>query len=128
MWHRFKRVTVGYGYQSWRALVGLTVVVILTVGLGLAAGHVATGAGHYVASHTAATGHAGTACSIVEQVGLGLSLGLPIINTGANSRCNLDTTSRVGQVFSALAWFLQAAAWAFATLVVVGYTGLIRKT
>ena len=39
-WHRLKKVTVGYGYQSWRALVGLIVIVILAIALGLAAGHI----------------------------------------------------------------------------------------
>jgi hypothetical protein len=60
-------------------------------------------------------------------VGLGLDLGLPIINTGALSRCDLDTASPAGQTLTATAWLLQGTAWALATLVVVGYTNLIRN-
>ena len=127
-WHRFKRVTLGYGYQSWRALIALTVVVLLAVALGLAAGHIPTGTGRYVTALTPATGRAGTACSTLQQVGLGLDLGLPAVNTGITSQCNLDATSPAGQALTAIAWLLQAAAWALLALVAVGYTGLIRNT
>lgn len=126
-WHRLKGIAVGYGYQSWRALVGLVVVVLLAIVLGLAAGHLRAGTGHFEAAHTTATGRAGTACSIVEQVGLGLDLGLPAINTGLNNQCALDSTSVGGQILTGAAWLLQALGWALATLVVAGYTGLIRK-
>jgi len=126
-WHRLKGIAVGYGYQSWRALVGLVVVVLLAIVLGLAAGHIRAGTGHFEAAHTTATGRPGTACSIVEQVGLGLDLGLPAINTGLNNQCALDSTSVGGQILTGAAWLLQALGWALATLVVAGYTGLIRK-
>ena len=126
-WHRLKGIAVGYGYQSWRALVGLIVVVLLAIGLGLTAGHISTGTGQFEASHTVATGRPGTACSMVEQVGLGLDLGLPAINTGLNSQCALDSTSAAGQILTGTAWLLQVLAWALATLVVAGYTGLIRR-
>jgi hypothetical protein len=126
-WHRLKRLTVGYGYQSWRALVGLIVAMLLAVALGLAAGHIPISAGRYVGARTSATGAVGTACSTVEQIGLGIDLGLPAINTGIGNRCALDTTSQMGQALVVAGWFLQAAAWALATLFVVGYTGLIRK-
>jgi hypothetical protein len=126
-WHRLKGIAVGYGYQSWRALVGLVIVVLLAIGLGLAAGHIPTGTGQFEAAHTAATGRPGTACSIVEQVGLGLDVGLPAINTGLNNQCALDSTSAAGQILTGAGWLLQALGWALATLVVAGYTGLIRK-
>ena len=101
---------------------------LLAIALGLAVGHIRAGTGHFEAAHTAATKHCpGTACSIVEQVGLGLDLGLPAINTGLNNRCALDSTSAAGQILTGAAWLLQALGWALATLVVAGYTGLIRK-
>lgn len=126
-WHRLKGVAVGYGYQSWRALIGLTAVMLLAIALGLAAGHIPAGAGRFEATHTTASRHVGTACSIVQQVGLGLDLGLPAINTGLTNQCTLDSTTAAGQILTATAWLLQAAGWALATLVVAGYTGLIRK-
>lgn len=126
-WHRLKKVTVGYGYQSWRALVGLIGIVILAIALGLTAGHIPAGAGRFETAHTAATGHPGTPCSVIEQVGLGLDLGLPAINTGLSNDCNLNSTSPIGQILTVIAWLLQGLAWALATLVVAGYTGLIRR-
>lgn len=127
LWHQLKRITVGYGYESWRALVGLAIVMVFAVGFGLLAGHIPNGAGRYVATRTLATSRPETSCSTIEQVGLGLNLGLPALNTGIASRCHLDTASGIGQAFAVFAWLLQATAWAFATLGVVGYTGLIRK-
>jgi hypothetical protein len=43
-------------------------------------------------------------------------------------RCDLNTGSTAGQVFTVAIWLVQAAIWALATLALVGYTGLVRKT
>jgi hypothetical protein len=126
--HRLLRLILGYGYQTWRALLALAVVLGIAIGLGVAAGHLHTVGDRTVAAHTARTGRAGTACSTVEQVALGVDRGLPVIDTGIGDRCELDTTTRAGQLLTAIAWTLQVAAWALATLVVAGYTGLIRRT
>lgn len=126
-WHRLKGLAVGYGYQSWRALIGLMIVVLLAVTLGLAAGHIQTGTGRFAAAPTPASGRTGSACSIVQQIGLGLDMSLPAIHTGLSNECNLDTTTAAGQALTVIAWLLQGLAWALATLVIVGYTGLIRK-
>ena len=126
-WHRVKKVAVGYGYETWRALVGLIVIVILAIALGLTAGRIPAGEGRFEAAHTAATGHPGTSCSIIEQVGLGLDLGLPVINTRLSNNCSLNSTTITGQILTATSWLLQGLAWALATLVIAGYTGLIRK-
>lgn len=126
-WHRVKKVAVGYGYETWRALIGLIVIVILAIAIGLTAGRIPAGGGRFEAAHTAATGHPGTSCSIIEQVGLGLDLGLPAINTGLSNNCSLNSTTVTGQVLIAVSWLLQGLAWALATLVIAGYTGLIRR-
>jgi len=84
--------------------------------------------GRHAAEHTAATGAPGTPCSTVELVGLGLDRGLPLGPTGLRSRCDLDTGTAAGQVFTVLLWVVQAAVWGLATLALAGYTGLIRKT
>jgi hypothetical protein len=126
--HRFLRLIAGYGYQTWRAVVGLAGVVTLAIALGLAAGHVRTDTGGYSAIHTISTANPGTPCSTIEQVGLGVDRGLPLINTGLRNRCDFDTSSTTGQIFTAIAWLLQLAAWAMATIVIAGYTGLIRRS
>ena len=48
-------------------------------------------------------------------------------NTGIENRCDLDTISSTGQLFTAAMWLVQAMMWGLATLAVAGYTGLIRK-
>jgi hypothetical protein len=40
----------------------------------------------------------------------------------------LDSTSRPGQWITAGSWLLQALSWGAATLVIAGYTGVVRRT
>jgi hypothetical protein len=115
----------GYGYRARRTALALLVALIVAGGVSLWAGHVTTGPGRYAAQHTA-TPH--TPCSTVELVGLGLDRGLPLGPTGLRTRCDLDTGTAAGQAFTVLLWVVQAAVWGLATLALVGFTGLIRKT
>ncbi|MFG1936310.1 hypothetical protein [Micromonospora tulbaghiae] len=121
------RITLGYGYQTWRAFTALLIVVLSSVLLALAAGAMLLPSGRNVASHTAKTSHQGTACSVVERIGLGIDRSVPILNTGTRERCDVDPTSSMGQVFTVAFWLLQLAAWALTTLVIVSYTGLVRR-
>jgi len=77
--------------------------------------------------HTQKTESPGSSCSLVEQIGVGIDRGLPLGASGIRDRCDFDTTSHRGQLITAGTWVLQALVWALAILVVVGYTGLIRK-
>ena len=70
---------------------------------------------------------AATRCSVVERVGVGLDLGVPLIKTGVRDHCDV-TTSATGQALTVAGWALQPLAWAFATLFVAGFTGAVRKT
>ena len=102
-------------------------------GLGLLAGHTHINDTHYVAGRTKATDtptttNQGRPCSTVEQIGLGVDLGLPLIKTNVRTRCDLDSTTAVGQWITAGSWVLQALSWRAATLVVAGYTGVVRRT
>lgn len=127
-WGRFTGVTLGYGYQPWRALVGLLAVALVAVllcaaGPGAHEGLARTGA----AADSASSGAAAPPCTIVDRVGVGLDLGLPLIKTGSRSRCDATDTA-TGQTLTILGWGLQALAWAFTTLFVAGFTGAVRKT
>jgi hypothetical protein len=117
-WVRITGLTLGYGYQPWRALLALlaitAVAVALAVGLGSQGG-------------LARTDATGSACTTTEQVGVGLDLGLPLVKTGARDRCN-TTFNTTGQVLMVAGWTLQVLAWTFATLFVAGLTGAVRKT
>lgn len=118
----------GYGYRARRTAGALLIALAVAGGVSLWAGHVQTGPGRHAAEHTAATPAPGTPCSTVELIGLGLDRGLPLGPTGLRSRCDLDTQTAAGQMFTVLLWLVQAAVWGLATLVIAGYTGLVRKT
>jgi hypothetical protein len=66
--------------------------------------------------------------STVEQIGLGVDLSLPLIKTNVRARCDLDPTTGPGQWITAGSWALQVLSWVAATLVIAGYTGVVRRT
>jgi hypothetical protein len=117
----------GYGYRARRTAAVLLLAVVAAGGLGFWAGHVGD-AGHRAAERTAdLTAARGTPCTTVELVGVGLDRGLPL-SPGVRGRCDLNTGIAAGQWFTVAIWLVQAAIWALATLALVGYTGLVRKT
>jgi hypothetical protein len=63
---------------------------------------------------------------VVEQVGYALNVATPLVKVDA-ARCSVDTGSGAGQFVLASTWLLQILAWAFATLFVAGFTGLVRR-
>ncbi|UOX92771.1 hypothetical protein MUY14_19885 [Amycolatopsis sp. FBCC-B4732] len=117
----------GYGYRARRTAAALLLAVLAAGGLGLWAGQVEEG-GHHAAERVADfAAPAGTRCTTVELIGVGLDRGLPL-SPGVRGRCDLNTGLDAGQVFTVAIWAVQAAIWALATLALVGYTGLVRKT
>ncbi|MET9627989.1 hypothetical protein ABZX92_11060 [Lentzea sp. NPDC006480] len=126
--HRTWGLLAGYGYRVSRTVVATLTVLILAGLLGLWAGHTSIRDGRYVAGHTSRAEYPFTPCSTFEQIGLGIDRGLPLAATGVRERCDLDTISRRGQAFAMAIWLLQVAVWILATLVIVGYSGLIRRT
>lgn len=117
LWHRITGLTVGYGYRPAVALLwwaGVVVAAVLLVaGVGGPAGLVVR------------AGQEGT-CSLVEQVGLALNTVTPLVKTDAQQRCQVSPTGAGGALLAAT-WLLQALGWAFLTLFVAGFTGLVRK-
>lgn len=126
VFHRAWGVLAGYGYRARRTAVALSIVLATTVLLGFWAGQVETHPG-YAAERTVTSGTPGMRCSPIELAGLGLDRGLPFAFTGLRARCDLDTGTTAGQVFTAVIWFTQVAVWGLATLALAGFTGLVRK-
>jgi hypothetical protein len=122
VWARFTGLALGYGYQPWRALIGLLVVVASAVTLAVILGD--HGALTQVPARAAPTS---SACTMVERVGVGLDLGVPLISTGSSARCQA-ADSATGQILTTTGWVLRLLAWAFATLFIAGFTGAVRKT
>jgi hypothetical protein len=118
----------GYGYRSSRAVLAFLLALAIAAGLGVAAGHTSIGPGRYVTAHTRQARNPDTPCSLVEQIGIGIDRSLPLAPAGIGNRCDFDTSSPVGQAFTASTWVLQALVWTLAALTITGYFGLIRKT
>jgi hypothetical protein len=115
-WVRFTGLALGYGYQPWRALVGLLLVVAAAVILAVVLG----GQGGL-----ASTADPTRPCAVVERVGVGLDLGTPLL--AGQNRC-ATTTSGAGQVLDVTGWILRLFAWGFATLFIAGFTTAVRRT
>jgi hypothetical protein len=79
LWARITGLTLGYGYQPWRALLILLGLVITSLALTITLG--ADGAlTHQNPKDPAATA---VPCSITERVNVGLDIGAPFLNTHA---------------------------------------------
>ncbi|WP_026449166.1 hypothetical protein [Actinopolyspora mortivallis] len=116
--HRLSGTFIGYGHRPFRALGYLAGLCVLTVGLVLLAGLF----GLAVRTHPD-TG----VCSAAESIGLGIDTAIPLLKTGGGQRCEIATTTNWGQALYLSRYLFTALGWAFATLFVAGYTGLIRK-
>ncbi|MGV0737520.1 hypothetical protein ABQF35_11160 [Mycobacterium syngnathidarum] len=124
-WLTVLRITIGYGYQVGRALAWLTAIAVLSIALGLAAGSIEYRDQRLAATKMSAAAHP-VPCSSIEQVGLGLSIGLPLFKLATPDSCRLDSSNAVGQTLTAIGWLLQLLSWVFATLFIAGFTKVIR--
>jgi hypothetical protein len=111
--------TIGYGYQAWRALVGLSAAIGIAVLLTLGAGR---------ADLTAAVGPTGasTPCALIDDLGLAADWSVPMFQY-SDSRCDVVKTTLAAQASVAGSWVIGTFGWAFSILFVAGFTGLIRK-
>lgn len=120
-WVRFTGVILGYGYRPSRALLYLSGVVIASVILAIVLG----AHGALARPGTTGTPKAEASCTVLQRVSIGLNLGEPLVSPA--SQC--DTTGTAGgDSLVVLRWILQIAAWALATLFVVGFTSAVRQT
>ncbi|MCS7481458.1 hypothetical protein ACFFQW_22845 [Umezawaea endophytica] len=117
LWHRVTGATVGYGYRPAIALLWLAATLTAAIVLVVA-----------VAGPSGLTRATTGPCSTVEQIGLALNAATPLVKPDTQQRCQIITTTGLGQFVVITTWLLQALAWAFATLFVAGFTGLVRKT
>lgn len=138
-WGRTTGALLGYGYQPWRALVGLLATVaaslILAGELGVHGGLVkaTTDAGHRepgAQSHISAAATGGfipvEPCTRMEVAQRALDLGMPFL-PHADSICMLSSGA-TGVALTISTWVLRLVAWAMGTLFVAGFTGIVRKT
>jgi len=124
LWGWITKVTLGYGYQPWRALLFLAAVVAVSCVLAVVLGS------HGALAQTTKTATPGRPCTVVQQVSVGLDLNLPVGTSVARADCELttDSDSVTAAWLTAVSWFLRLLAWMFAALFIAGFTSAVRKT
>jgi hypothetical protein len=124
LWGWITKVTLGYGYQPWRALWFLAAVVVVSCVLAVVLG------AHGALAQTSKTATPGRSCTVVQQVSVGLDLNLPVGTSVARADCDLtkNSASATAAWLSAVGWVLRLAAWVFAALFIAGFTSAVRKT
>jgi len=123
LWGRVTKVTLGYGYQPWRALLFLAGVVAVSCVLAVVLGS------HGALAPPGNTA-AGRSCTVLQEVSVGLDLNLPVGTSLARAGCGLssDPASVAAAWLAATGWVLRLSAWAFAALFIAGFTSAVRKT
>jgi hypothetical protein len=122
-WGWITKITLGYGYQPWRALWFLGAVVALSCVLAVALGS------HGALAQTSSTATPGRSCTVVQQVSVGLDLNLPVGTSLVRTACDLTrySDSVTAAWLSAVGWVLRLLAWVFAALFIAGFTSAVRK-
>ena len=123
-WGKITKVTLGYGYQPWRALWFLAAVVAVSCVLAVVLG------AHGALAQTSNTATPGRSCTAVQKVSVGLDLNLPVGTSTARADCDLtsDPASATAAWLTAVGWVLRILAWTFAALFIAGFTSAVRKT
>jgi hypothetical protein len=123
-WGRITKLTLGYGYQPWRALLFLGAVVFVSCVLAVVLG------AHGALAQTTKTTTPGRSCTVVQQVSVGLDLNLPVGTSVARADCDLTSHSAsvTAAGLSIASWVLRVLAWVFAALFIAGFTSAVRKT
>lgn len=124
LWAKITGVTLGYGYQPWRALLFLLGVVVTSVVLAVILGaHGALVHPQDPKNLSAST----VPCTVTERLDVGLEVGTPFLDNHARDRCTItNTATGIGLSYSILV--LQLLTGSLAALFVAGFTGIVRKT
>jgi hypothetical protein len=123
--------TIKYGYQAWRAGAGLVAVFLVFAALScwaqnhrLMAPVGATSVGLYpVPAATICT----SSYPCFSPIGYAIDTVIPIINVHQADQWGPDEAAQWGRPWVAATWIATALGWALATLLVAGYTGLVRQ-
>jgi hypothetical protein len=123
-WGSITKVTLGYGYQPWRALWFLAGMLAVSCVLAVMLG------AHGALTQTSKTATPGRPCTVIQQLSVGLDLNLPVGASVAREGCELtaDSASVTAAWLSAVSWVLRLLVWAFAALFIAGFTSAVRKT
>jgi hypothetical protein len=122
--------TIKYGYQTWRAGVGLAAVFVAVWVLSVLAqqNHLMAPTGNVGGLHPAPSA---TRCTssypCFYPAGYAIDTVIPIINVHQAQYWGPDGHAPWGEAWVAGTWIATGLGWALATLLVAGYTGLVRQ-
>ena len=130
--NRIFDVTIRYGYKSWFALVYLLVLYLVAV----AAFSFAQSRANVIVPSGDITGlkpvPTAARCSsnytCFSPAGFALDVVVPIIDVHQADEWRVNANASWGWLWLALTWLGTMLGWAFATLFVAGFTGLVRQT
>lgn len=123
--------TIKHGYRPRRALIILAGVYLATFVLALTAQHrgdtmVATRAPTHALPREAAR-NCTPRYPCFYPVGYALDVVVPVLDVGQADAWRPDGHASWGWAFVGATWLFTALGWAFSTLAVLGFTGVIRK-
>ncbi|MDZ5660981.1 hypothetical protein SFC79_04325 [Nocardioides sp. S-58] len=126
VWRRFFGLTLGYGYQPWRAAL-LLVAAWLAAALlfGLAADGGAMVPTEADVEVTAKNCDAGYPC--FDSWLYASDVVVPIIKVGQEDAWRIDASSPYGDALAWAFWTVRVLGWAAATLAIASLTGLVRS-
>ena len=118
--------TIKHGYQPLRAVGLLTILYLAMLLTFWAAQHQ-----HGVIAPVDGTRATATACTSMYPcfypAGYAFDTVVPIISLGQSSHWGINAAASWGWAYTTASWTATILGWAFATLAVAGFTGLIRK-
>jgi hypothetical protein len=122
--------SIKYGYKAWRAGAGLAAAFVVFAILSFLAQqhHLMVPVGdtdglHFTPSATRCT----SSYPCFSPVGYAIDTVIPIINVHQAAYWGPDAHSPWGQAWLVITWIATGLGWALATLLVAGYTGLVRQ-
>ena len=122
--------SIKYGYQTWRAATGLAALFVVFLALSILAQHqhAIVPIGEIEGLHPAPSV---TQCMsnypCFYPVGYTIDTVIPIINVHQTDYWGPDGHAPWGWAWLGLTWVVTGLGWALATLLVAGYTGLVRR-
>jgi hypothetical protein len=123
-------ITIRYGYETWRAGLGLAAVFVIFLAYSFLAQqtHLMVPVGdtdglHYLPSATKCT----SSYPCFYPFGYTIDTVIPLINVHQAAYWGPDGHTPWGHVWVVGTWLATGLGWALATLLVAGYTGLVRQ-
>jgi hypothetical protein len=122
--------TIRYGYQAWRAAVLLVIAFAAFWIISVLAQnrHVIVPVGDLVGVHPVPVAtHCTSSYPCFYPFGYAIDVVVPIVNVHQADNWGMDGHAPWGWAWVAVTWLMTGLGWALVTLLVAGYTGLVRQ-